>query len=218
MSRPADFNKELERYIERRKIDNIPEKRSKRRREEPDIDDETKRAIEDYSTDERVKVIEGNDSSVWARIVGFFSSIFGVDKSQEEEILDDESIEEEYKESDQEVEKIIEQEEQIEEQYKPKKGFFVRLFGRTKSQEAELEENIEELKLKCDEYQEDIDVLSSELKRTFKVTNSIITSLSDRYVEKIKKSDEFKEYKQIISRFNAYRKSKSKKDEKEQFK
>lgn len=211
MSRPADFNKELERYIEKRKIDNITEKRNKRRREESDIDEETKRAIEDYSTDERVKVIEGNNASVWTQIVGFFSSIFGADKSQNEELSNEEDIEEEYKESDQEVEEIIEQEEQIEEEYKPKKGFFARFFGRTKWQEEELEGNIEKLKLKCDEYQEDIDMLSSELRRTFKVTNSIITSLSDRYIEKIKKSDEFKEYKQIISRFNAYRKSRREK-------
>jgi hypothetical protein len=213
MSRPADFNKELERYIQKRKIDDVPERKVKRKQQEPDIDEETRKAIEDYSSEQRVKVIEGEDTSVWSTIVRFFSSIFkGTDSDEPEDISDDEEIEEEFNEDDKEVEEIIEKEEQIEEEYRPKKGFFARLFGRTKLQEEELEEDIEELKRRCDDYEDDINMLSSELKRTFKVTNSIITSLSDRYIEKIKKSDEFKEYKQIISRFNAYRKEKSKKE------
>ncbi|HOI19024.1 MAG TPA: hypothetical protein PLX15_04140 [Candidatus Woesearchaeota archaeon] len=215
MSRPADFNKELEKYIDRRKINDMPLKKGKNRWEEPDIDEETKRAIEDYSTEEKVKVIEGEDSSVWAKIVGFFSSVFGSKNEYEEDVLDEQSPCEDYDESDKEVEGIIQQDEEIEEQYRPKKGFFARIFGRTKWQESELEQDIEQLRRDCDEYLEDIDMLSSELKRTFKVTNSIITSLSDRYIEKIKKSEEFKEYKQIISRFNAYKRNKNKKEQEE---
>jgi len=213
MNGSTDFNKELEKYIQKRKGDDAIERRIKGKQREPDIDEETRKAIENYSEEQGVKVIGGEDTSVWSTIVRFFSSIFkGTDSDEPEEISDDEEIEEEFNEDDKEVEEIIEKEEQTEEEYRPKKGFFARLFGRTKLQEEELEEDIEELKRRCDDYEEDINMLSSELKRTFKVTNSIITSLSDRYIEKIKKSDEFKEYKQIISRFNAYRKEKSKKE------
>lgn len=213
MSGSTDFNKELERYIQKRKGEDAIERNIKGRQQEPDIDEETRKAIENYSDEQGVKVIERGDTSVWSSIAKFFCSMFrGSDSDESADSSDSDDIEEEFKEDDKEVEEIIEKEEQIEEEYKPKKGFFARLFGRTKLQEEELEEDIEELRRKCDEYKEDIDMLSSELKRTFKVTNSIITSLSDRYIEKIKKSDEFKEYKQIISRFNAYRKGRSKKE------
>ncbi|MDI3543798.1 MAG: hypothetical protein PWQ28_79 [Candidatus Woesearchaeota archaeon] len=144
--------------------------------EKPKVKKEKKE--EKTAQPEEVEIIEEKGRGFFSR----FGSIFSK-KSKNEE--DEEPEEEEF-------------EEEFEEEDNKKRGFFSRWFVK--------QEEDEEVEEDESEYIEIIDKLSDDLKEVFSITNTIITSLPKRYIDKIKSSKEFEEYKEIIERFNSFKK------------
>jgi hypothetical protein len=174
-----DFNKEMNKYLENRtRKDNV-------KVHAPVSSEDEKETLEAINKggEHETQIIEGEKKGLWERIKSIFV------REVEEPVEEEEDFED--KEEDFEEEEFE----------KPRRSFFQRLFGIGKE-----EEYVEEEEEKEEQYEEIIEKLSGDLKRVFTITNSIITSLPKRYVEKVKNSKEFEEYKGIIERFNSFKK------------
>ncbi len=173
-----DFNKDMSRYLDNRRKKDVIKVHS------PVSSEDEKETLEAIKTggEHETKVIKRKKKGFWHTLKSIFVK----------EVEEPEDEEENFEGELEEVE-----EEEFEQ---PKRGFFQRLFGIGK------EEELEEVEEEEEQYVEIIEKLSEDLKKVFGITNSIITSLPKRYVEKIKNSKEFAEYKEIIERFNSFKK------------
>ncbi|MDI3474264.1 MAG: hypothetical protein PWR30_587 [Candidatus Woesearchaeota archaeon] len=133
---------------------------------------------EETAQPEEVEIIEEKGKGFFSRLGSIFSK---KSKNEEEEEIEEDEFEEEFEEED-----------------KKRRGFFSRWFVK--------QEEDEEVEEEESEYIEIIEKLSDDLKEVFSITNTIITSLPKRYIDKIKNSKEFEEYKGIIERFNSFKK------------
>ena len=114
----------------------------------------------------------------------------------EEEIIDEEPIESEEESFNEEFEEL--------EDERSSSGFFSRIWEAIKGifVKEDYDEEIDETEEEESKPEVSVEELENDLKTTFKLVKAILTNIPSRYVLKIKELPEFKEYKEVINRYN----------------
>ncbi|MDK2849761.1 MAG: hypothetical protein PWR32_428 [Candidatus Woesearchaeota archaeon] len=177
------FRKELDQYLSQRK------QISPKKREKPNKSNIT---LEIYSEGEPE---QQNKVSFFRRFLNLFKRDKVIEEVIEEEVIEEEPLEVSTEEDNNDFEELEEERESS--------GFlrrFINLFKKIFTRET-----IEDVAFEDEEEPKPnvtLEDLETDLKITFKFVKTVLTSIPPRYINRIKELPEFREYRDVVKRYN----------------